>query len=108
MMSSVPDTTELLREQRRQTILWEQAPPGSRAEFEAAEAGSRAGAELDAALSGGADLPVSWQLAKVLDEVRLRERIEAALDGSIDSCARCKVCDKQIDAVMAAIARGPS
>jgi len=35
--------------------------------------------------------------------VNLRERITAALDGSIGSCARCKVCDKQVDAVMRAV-----
>ena len=34
----------------------------------------------------------------------LRERIAAALDASIDRCARCKVCDAQIDAVMAVLA----
>ena len=33
----------------------------------------------------------------------VRERLEAALDASIDRCARCKVCDVQIGAVMAVI-----
>lgn len=35
--------------------------------------------------------------------MNLRERITAALDDSIDSCARCKTCDKQVDAVMKAV-----
>ena len=30
----------------------------------------------------------------------IRERLEAALDVSIDRCARCKVCDTQIGAAM--------
>jgi hypothetical protein len=30
----------------------------------------------------------------------VRERLEAALDASIDRCARCKVCDTQIGAAM--------
>lgn len=36
----------------------------------------------------------------------LRERITQALDESIDQCARCKVCDKQVDAVMAVLGYG--
>ncbi len=32
-----------------------------------------------------------------------RERVTVALDASVDRCARCKVCDNQVDAVMAAI-----
>jgi hypothetical protein len=36
----------------------------------------------------------------------LRERIGYALSESIDDCARCKVCDKQVDAVMAVLAEG--
>lgn len=54
-------------------------------------------------------------LLRLLDEARaevapalavtpeLRGRIDAALQGSIDSCARCKACDVQVDAVMAVI-----
>lgn len=34
------------------------------------------------------------------DVQALRARIKRALDGSIDRCARCKVCDEQVDAVM--------
>jgi hypothetical protein len=34
----------------------------------------------------------------------LRARIDAALQQSIDRCARCKACDAQVDAVMAVIA----
>lgn len=34
------------------------------------------------------------------DKGRIRERLEAALDESIDGCARCKVCDTQIGAAM--------
>jgi hypothetical protein len=30
----------------------------------------------------------------------IRERLEAALDASIDDCARCKVCDTQVGAAM--------
>jgi hypothetical protein len=37
------------------------------------------------------------------DLAGLREQVGAALDRSIDRCARCKVCDTQIGAVMAAI-----
>ena len=37
------------------------------------------------------------------DLAALREQVEAALDRSIDRCARCKVCDTQINAVMAAV-----
>ena len=37
------------------------------------------------------------------DLASLREHVTAALDRSIDRCARCKVCDNQIDAVMAAV-----
>ena len=33
----------------------------------------------------------------------LRARIAAALDASIDRCARCKTCDTQVDAVMAVL-----
>lgn len=34
----------------------------------------------------------------------LRDRIEAALNASMDRCARCKTCDVQVDAVMAVVA----
>jgi hypothetical protein len=37
------------------------------------------------------------------DLADLREQVEAALDRSVDRCARCKVCDTQINAVMSAI-----
>src|SRR2546430_1838308 len=58
------DTTKMLSEVRRQILKWESAPPGSREENEAAEAATRAMAELDAALCDGADLPVPWQTAQ--------------------------------------------
>jgi hypothetical protein len=34
----------------------------------------------------------------------LRQRIDDALQESMDRCARCKACDAQVDAVMAVIA----
>lgn len=34
------------------------------------------------------------------DPDSLRDRIAAALDASMDNCARCKTCDTQADAVM--------
>jgi chromosome segregation ATPase len=37
----------------------------------------------------------------------LRERIEAAWNDSEDSCARCQHCDKQLNAVLAALAGDP-
>lgn len=40
-----------------------------------------------------------------LDE--LRALIEAALGESIDRCARCKVCDVQVNAVMSVLAGIP-
>lgn len=43
---------------------WEQAPVSSRTEREAAEAFTRAFAELDAALSDGHRLPLAWAKAK--------------------------------------------
>jgi hypothetical protein len=58
------DTTRLLSEIRRQTLRWESAAPRSREENEAAEAATRAMAELDAALCDGAGLPVPWQIAQ--------------------------------------------
>ncbi len=64
-MTSNADTTALLSEVRLQTQLWERSSPiGGRKEFEAAEAATRAMAELDAALCDGAPLPVPWQLAQ--------------------------------------------
>jgi hypothetical protein len=41
------------------------------------------------------------------EAVSLRDLIEAALDASIDKCARCKVCGNQVDAVLAVITGGP-
>jgi hypothetical protein len=41
------------------------------------------------------------------DENVLRGRIETALHGSIDRCARCKVCSNQVDAVMALLGYPP-
>jgi len=38
------------------------------------------------------------------DPAAIRQRIAAALDASIDRCARCKVCDVQIEAVMTTLA----
>lgn len=49
-------------------------------------------------------------LAKMLvpdpagDRTALRDRINAALQDSIDRCARCKACDNQVDAVLAVVA----
>lgn len=193
MSKSDADTTAMLVEIRKQTLLWEQATCGSREDFDAAEAATRVMAELDAALCMGAHLPVPWQVAQYpqepltakdvggliapipdltdkeiddfTDAIRegredhhgtvtteevarqayqayagalgidrshagktweqlpsdrrrawlavagvlqhdltgLRDLIEAALDGSIDRCARCKTCDVQVDAVMYAI-----
>ena len=37
------------------------------------------------------------------DREQVQELIVAALDESIDRCARCKVCDSQINAVMRAV-----
>jgi hypothetical protein len=34
----------------------------------------------------------------------LRQRIDTALQDSMDRCARCKACDAQVDAVMVALA----
>lgn len=47
---------------RKRITEWEQAS-GPRREFEAAEAFTRAFAELDAALKAGAELPASWHPA---------------------------------------------
>lgn len=41
------------------------------------------------------------------DPSALRARIEDALNRSVDRCARCKVCDAQVDAVMAALGYPP-
>lgn len=40
-------------------------------------------------------------------EQALRTAVSMALHGSVDRCARCKVCDAQVDAVMAAIGYPP-
>lgn len=45
---------------RRRIAEWEEAPPRSRAEHEAAEAFTRTFAELDMALKAGAELPGGW------------------------------------------------
>ncbi len=102
-MPSNVDTTALLLEQRKQHLRWELADRGSREEYEAAEAATRAAAELDSALCDGADLPVEWQRPQYPDLDTLRLRIDLALYASMDRCARCKVCDTQIDAVMAVV-----
>jgi hypothetical protein len=62
-MASNVDTTALLTKIRLQTHLWEQAT-NLRGETEAAEAATRAMAELDVALCEGAPLPVPWQRAQ--------------------------------------------
>ena len=38
------------------------------------------------------------------DRAAVRERIDAALQESMDRCARCKACDAQVDAVMKVVA----
>jgi hypothetical protein len=38
----------------------------------------------------------------------LAERIDRALQGSIDNCARCKTCEHQVDAVLAVLADLPA
>jgi hypothetical protein len=45
------------------------------------------------------DAPAGLPVAAALDP-GVRQRLEAALDASIDKCARCKVCDTQIGAAM--------
>lgn len=40
-------------------------------------------------------------------EQALRKAVTLALHGSVDRCARCKVCDVQVDAVMAALGYPP-
>jgi hypothetical protein len=40
-------------------------------------------------------------------EKALRQAVEKALKDSTDRCARCKVCDAQVDAVMAALGYPP-
>lgn len=40
-------------------------------------------------------------------EQALRQTVTLALHGSVDRCARCKVCDVQVDAVMAALGYPP-
>lgn len=41
------------------------------------------------------------------EEAELRALVDAALSASVDRCARCKVCDAQVDAVMAALGYPP-
>lgn len=55
------NTDEMLSRVKNSLITWEGAKAGSRAEWEAAEAFTRAFAELDDALRGGAELPAQWQ-----------------------------------------------
>ena len=62
-------TTAMLSEVRRQIHEWEIAPPGSRRENEAAEAATRAMAELDSALCAGGHLPVPWKGVKYTQEL---------------------------------------
>jgi hypothetical protein len=62
-------------------------------------------------LPGLTEEEISAYLIEATDEVRgetgLRARIETALDASMDRCARCKVCNVQVDAVMAALGYPP-
>lgn len=99
-MPSNVDTTALLMEQRKQNILWEQAPPGSRQENEAAEAATRTAAELDAALCDGAPLPIPWQRAQYPeDEVtvvlsspevpEIAPQIREVFDDVMTQCPAC-------------------
>jgi hypothetical protein len=62
-------TTAMLSEVRQQIHRWETAPPGSREENEAAEAATRAMAELDSALCAGGHLPVPWKGVKYPQEL---------------------------------------
>lgn len=57
-------TDRLLELCRRRIVQWERADPHSRAETEAAEAFTRAFAELDVALKDGGRLPLEWMRAK--------------------------------------------
>lgn len=68
---------------RKRITAWERAEPRSRTEHEQAEAFTRAFAELDAALKGGAGLPADWMQAKetgtkltMADLARLAEEAE--------------------------------
>lgn len=47
---------------------------------------------------------------QAMKDAAIRERIADALYDSMDKCARCKVCDEQVDAVMAVMItrRGPA
>jgi hypothetical protein len=49
---------------RRRIVEWERAKPMSRSEHEAAEAFTRAFAEMDAALSQAGELPQDWRNAR--------------------------------------------
>lgn len=63
------DTNTLLGEVRKLVRAWEAAKPGSRAEYEAAEAATRVMAELDVALCEGAHPPVPWQRAQYPEQI---------------------------------------
>jgi hypothetical protein len=63
------------------------------------QAGAVPALPLGAVFDGAGTLAEAFQA----DLAALREQVEAALDRSIDRCARCKVCDTQVNAVMAAI-----
>jgi hypothetical protein len=80
-MPSKTDTTALLAEQRKWIRAWEQAPFGSREEFEAAEAATRAAEELDRAMCEGAHPPVPWQLATYPREDDRNAQEEAPAQG---------------------------
>lgn len=41
------------------------------------------------------------------EQASLRTRIDEALSASVDRCARCKVCEAQVDAVMAVLGYPP-
>jgi len=49
------------------------------------------------------ETPGDLSAAFWVDLASLRAQVAAALDRSIDRCARCKVCDAQVDAAMAAL-----
>ena len=63
----------------------------------------RTGAVEALPVGAGSDRATTPAEAFRADLAALREQVEAALDRSIDRCARCKVCDTQINAVMAAV-----
>jgi hypothetical protein len=45
-------------------------------------------------------------LRSLRDGSDLRRRIDSALSESVDRCARCKICDNQVDAVMRVLGYG--